>query len=123
VSFPNNNSVQINYAMKFYHDIQIDYKLSKNIANDGYQNFRKIQCLLVNSSNEPYDDSMVSYRQPGPNNRDILHIEGVLDHTAGDIARLRFNLVQDNGFSDQSDTQLTIYSITWNMSGLKVINS
>jgi hypothetical protein len=124
ISFPNNNSVQINYTMKFYHDIQIDFKLSKNLAGDGFQNMRKIQVLLVRADGTSvYDPSMIGYRQPGPNNRDILRVTGEINQTATDILKLRFNVVQDNGYNDQSDTYIEIYSIDWNMSGLKVINN
>lgn len=122
VSFPNNNSVQINYAMKFHHSIQVEYSLAKDGAGNGYQNFRKIQCLPVKADNTAYDANLITYKQPGPNNRDIMLIQGDIDHMAGDIIKLRFNVVQDNGFTDQSPTTLTIYSVTWNLSGLKVIS-
>jgi hypothetical protein len=123
ISFPNNNSVQINYAMKFYHHIEIYYKLSKNLAQDGYQNMRKIQVLLVRADGVTVYDNIISYRQPGPNNRDVLQLSGEIDQNAGDILKLRFNVIQDNQHADQSDTYLTIYSVTWNLSGLKVISN
>ena len=121
VSFPNNNSVQINYAMKFHHSIQVEYSIARDGIGTGYQNFRKIQCLPVKADNTPYDNNLITYKQPGPNARDIMLIQGDIDHAAGDIIKLRFNVVQDNGFADQSATTLTIYSITWNLSGLKIV--
>ncbi len=120
VSFPSQNAVQINDDLKFYHDIQIDFELSKNSSRDGYQNTRKIQCLPVRYDGSPYDDSMVGYKQPGPNFRDTLSMQGEINHVAGDVVRLKFNLMQDNGFADQSDTLMTIYRITWNMCALKI---
>lgn len=122
IGYPNKNSVLINYTGKYYHDVEFEYKLSKNSAGDGYQNMRKIQVLLVrNDVTTEYED-MIAYRQPGPNNRDYLRIAGEIDQTAGDIINIRFNLVQNNTFNDESDTYLEIYSITWNISCLKVIN-
>ncbi len=123
VTYPNNNSVLINYTGKYYHDVQIEYKLSKNLAGDGYQNFRKIQCMLVrDDGTTPYDDDVIAYKQPGPI-RDTLRIASEIDQIAGDVVKLRFNIVQDQGYGDQSETYLEIYQITWNISCLKVINS
>jgi hypothetical protein len=122
VSYPNRNSVLINYTGKYYHDVEIDYKLSKNSAGDGYQNMRKIQVLMVRDDGISAYEDMISYKQPGPNNRDFLRVAGEIDQTAGDIVQLRFNLVQNRNFNDQSDSYLEIYSITWNISCLKVIN-
>ena len=123
ISYPNKNNVLINYTGKYYHDVEIDYKLSKNSAGDGYQNMRKIQVLMVRDDGITTYEDMISYKQPGSNNRDLLHIAGKIDQIAGDVVELRFNLIQNNGFLDQSDTYLEIYSITWNISCLKVINS
>jgi len=121
VSFPSNNSVQINHAMKFHHSIQIEYSLAKDAYGNGYENFRKIQCIPVKADNTVYDNNLIAYKQPGPNNRDIMLIQGDIDHAAGDIIKLRFNVVQDNGFNGQSTTYLTIYSVAWNLSGLKAL--
>lgn len=120
VVFPNNNSVKINEALKIYHDIQVEFKLTKNIDGDGYQNVRKVQCLPVSAST-PYDNSLVAYKQPGPNFRDTLHVQGEIDHGAGDEIYLRFNVMQDNKKNDESSTVLTIYRVVWNMCALKVI--
>lgn len=122
VSFPNNNCVQINANMKFFHQIEIDYKLVKNLSMDSFQNFRKIQVMPCRADGiTPIDTSFVAYRQPGPNNRDIMLCSFEINHQIGDIIKLRFNVVQDNSFSDVSDTYLIIYGVTWNLSGLKVI--
>ncbi len=120
IAFPNNNSVLVNEALMIYHDIQIDFKMTKTIDGDGYSNVRKIQCLPV-SGTSSYDDSLVAYKQPGPNFRDTLHIQGEIQHTVGDNIYLRFNVMQDNKKNDESTTYLTIYRIVWNMCALKTI--
>lgn len=123
VSFPFNNSVQINYPMKFFHSIQIEYSLARDALGSGYQNFRKIQCIPVRSDGSTvYDANFITYRQPGPNLRDTMLIQGEINHDTGDVVRLRFNVVQDNTSGDQSATYMTIYSVTWNMSGLKTLS-
>ena len=121
ISFPFLNSIQIHESMKFYHDFQVDFKITKNNTGDGYENLRKLQCIFVNSANHPYDNSMIAYKQPGPNNRDILMIQGEINHNMGDIIKPKFNIIQDNFNLGQSNTTLIIYRITWNICGLKVI--
>jgi hypothetical protein len=122
VSFPTNNSVQVNSQMKFFHSIQIEYSLARDALGSGYQNFRKIQCIPVQADGSTvYDANFVTYRQPGPNMRDSMLIQGEISHDDGDIVRLRFNIAQDNTKGDQSATYMTIYSVTWNMSGLKTL--
>lgn len=121
-SFPNLNSVQLNENLKVYHDVEINFKIVKNLNEDGFQNTRKIQCLPVKGDSvTPYDNSLIGYCQPGPNNKNNMFIKGEIDHAAGDVVKLKINIVQDNEFGDQSDTILIINYITWNMMTLKVL--
>ena len=74
---------QINMAATLQHSIRIEYKLSKNVSNDGYKNMRKLQCLLTRDNGTAYNNSAVSYQQPGPNNRFIMNVDDVIAHSSG----------------------------------------
>lgn len=122
ISFPNNNCVQFNRTMQYYHDITIQFKLTKNLNSDNYQNYRELRCRLVqNDGITQYDQSIFGYGQSGSGEHFEINLRGDIQHFAGDIAKLQFTIAQDNRYNDQSDTILTIFSITWNIMGLKII--
>lgn len=123
VSFPNNNSVQINRTMTFYHDITVMFKLTLNSDADNYQNFRELRCRLVMADGlTQYDSSLFGYAQPATGSHFEVNFAGSINHNAGDKIQLQFTLAQDNTHSNQSATLLTIFNLSWNIIGLKVIS-
>jgi hypothetical protein len=120
ITFPNANQAQINYAGKYFHEVRIKFKLVKNNISDNYQNNRKLQCFLADTTGTPYDNALIGYTQPATGFETELEITGDILHNVGDSVNLKFNIVQDNLFSDQSATTMIIYGIVWNISSLKI---
>lgn len=122
ISFPNNNSIQINRTMTFYHDIIIMFKLGLNSNGDHFQNNRELRCRLVDENGIQFDSSLFGYAQPSSENHFEINFAGSIDHNAGDKIIIQLTLAQDNVHNNQSPTLLTIFSITWNILALKVTN-
>lgn len=108
---------RINTSGKYQHNLRIEYKLTKNIGGDGFKNMRKIQCLFIKDDGTAYNLANAGYQQPGSSNRMTMDIVDIIDHTANDKIKMRFTVVQDNAFTDHTDTYLTIYNIIWTIVG------
>lgn len=117
INFPNNKNVMILKDLQFLHDIFIHYKITKSDGTN-FVNQREIRCIPVRADNTPYNSSLFSYQQPDSGQHDHLMIRGHISHNLGDLVKLKFNIVQDNGRADKSDTKLVIFRISWNIMGL-----
>lgn len=99
------------------YDINIQFKL---IGDDGYNfsNQRSIYTTLVNGSNMEYSPPMAHIIQPDTGYHDYITIKGSIDHTQGDIVKIRMTLVQDEKLSGQSGSNIIIFNVTWNITSL-----
>jgi len=119
IIFPNNQYARMLSNLDFYHDIMIQFKITK--ANDlTFTNHRELRATLVRSDNSSvYDASIYANNQPEPGVHDMLIIKGKISHLTGDDVKLKLNLVQDTENDDQDNTKLTIFRISWNIMALK----
>lgn len=121
VVFDDGRNVSILDDITLIHDVLIQFKITKN-DNTAYANNRELRCTFVREDGTtPYDTSLLANEQPASGMHDFIILRGSIQHTLGDIVKLKFNLVQDNYLSDVSDTKITIFRITWNVLGLEEI--
>jgi hypothetical protein len=115
VSYLNNNSVQLLTGLTCFHDIKIEYKLTKSDGTN-YTNQREIRVNLVkNDEVTEYKPSISSNTMPNTGDHNILLINGYINHNTGEIVKIQFYIVQDTENNDISNTLLTIFRISWNI--------
>ena len=119
ISYPNSKDVLILKDMTFLHDILIQYKMTK-ADNNNFLNQRELRCTLVrDDGTSVYDSALFANQQPDTGQHDNIFLKGHITHNLADVVRLKFNVIQDNKLSGQSDTKIKIFRITWNILGLR----
>jgi hypothetical protein len=120
VIFPDMRDCLIQERMTFIHDIMIQFKLTKPVDFSNYTNLREVRCDLVKGDGTTlYSSSLTAGNEPDPGLHDAMLIKGHIDHNLGDEIKLKFNVAQNNRNSDQGDTSMIIFRISWNIYGLK----
>ena len=116
VNFPNNQYASISQSLTMNHNLLIQYKLIRGNGLN-FTNQRQLITTLVDSTNTPYNATIFSNEMPSTGAQDELIINQFITHTAGDIVKIKFKLVQDQLNAGQSGTLLTIFRISWTISG------
>ncbi len=118
ISYPGAKDTLILKDLKFLHDVFVQYKLEKSDGTN-FKNRRELRCILTREDGvTPYDASFFANQQPDSGQHDYIQLRGHIQHNLNDLARLKFNIAQDNQYSDQTDSKLTIFRISWNILGL-----
>ena len=118
IKYLNNTDVTIMQNVTCKHDILIQYKLTKD-DNSNFANRREIKVTLVRADGTNYDDSIIADYQPDTGQHEIIILNGTITHAMNDIVKIKIKLVQDNKSNDQSNTTLTIFQVSWNVTILK----
>lgn len=114
ISYVNNVDVKVTQNFNCMHDILIQYKITKSDGTN-YKNRREIRSTLVNGSGNIYENVIFANQQPNTGDHDMIILKGYIVHSVGDIVKIKFNIVQDNKFGDQSDSMITIFRVMWNI--------
>jgi hypothetical protein len=112
ITFPNANSVQITNTGTALHDLTLYYKVT-NSVNDKYTNNRSINVNLYNGTNVAYDTTSSINKQTASGDHVNILLKTSLTHTAMDIVKLGFNIVQTDAPPSDTDTKITIFGIQW----------
>ncbi len=113
ITFPNNRDANVLTSSTCLHDILIQYKMTKSDGTN-YANSRDIRTTLVhNDGVTEYDSAIFSNQQPDTGQHDFILVKGSIDHNINDVIKIKFNIGQNNMFTDQTDTKLTIFRVTW----------
>jgi len=115
IEFVDGHEALIGTDITAQHNVIIHYKLTKG-DNTDYVNNREVRCALVNAGDVIYNDSLYASYQARSNAHNYILLRGHHTHSFGDVVRIQFNVVQDS--SDVSDTCITVFRVSWNISGL-----
>ena len=119
IIFPDSNSANILDDLDLMHDVRIQYKLTKS-DDTNFTNCRELRTILVKDDESTiYHSGISSHNQPDTGQHDNIFIKGPISHLTDDKVKIKFNLIQDTTNSDNSDTKLTIFRITWTIFGIK----
>jgi hypothetical protein len=118
IKYPNNKDVLVLREVTCLHNISLQLKINKADGSN-FANQREVRITLVNSTGDVYDQSIFANYQPDTGQHISISLVASIIHTIGDIIKIKINLVQDNKLLDQSDTELTIFNISWNIDILK----
>jgi hypothetical protein len=115
VLFINNVDATLLTPCTIFHDILIHYKITKADSTN-YTNKRELRATIVQADGvTTYDDSIYSNKQPDTGDHDCLIMKGHVMHNQSDIVRIKFQLIQDITQTDETDSLLTIFRISWNL--------
>lgn len=117
VSFSDGNRANILQNTKILHNVTILFKLTKSDGTN-FRNLREVRCYLVRADGSKYDNSIYSYNQPSTGTHDTMTLRGYIQHTAGSQVLLQFFIAQNDFNGDQSDTQITIFRINWDLTAI-----
>lgn len=118
VKYTNNRDVFIKREVTCLHKILLQFKLTKT-DNTNYANQRELRFTLVKADGTVYDQAIFANYQPDTGQHTTAALNGTIIHTVGDVVKIKLNLIQDNTLTDNSDTLLTIFNISWNIEILK----
>ncbi len=115
VLYPNYKDVRILTDLVFLHDILVQYKITKSDQTN-FANQRELRCTLVREDGvSVYDSALYSNQQPDSGQHDYILLRGHITHNLGDLVRLKLNIAQNNIHGDQTDTEIVIFRISWNI--------
>jgi hypothetical protein len=113
------NIVTIQSGGFYSHNITLQVKLEKKIGGDAlnYINRRELRCYVstVSDPSNAVDATTLAYIQPDASEHETIVINGSAQHSTGDELCLSFQVVQDADRGGQSDSQLTIFRVSWNI--------
>lgn len=116
LTFINGVNAKVLKNAYFTHDILIQYKLTQADDNN-FTNQRNINTTLVKGDGVTmYDNSITTNNQPDTGAHDIIILKGFILHIVDDIIKIKFVVTQDTSFTGATDTKMTIFKISWNIS-------
>lgn len=116
VIWQNDVNAQFLQTINANHNLIIQYKLTKDNGTN-FANQREVRAYLVNAAGNPYDDAIYTSDMPDSGSHSCLLLNQFISQTIGDIIKLKFVIIQDTTNNDETDSLLTIFKISWNISG------
>lgn len=101
--------------MQVVHTITVTFKLQKADGTN-YTNYREVRLFPALLNGTAYNSAVGSNIQPATGNIEYAHINGVINHSAGDVVTLAAQVAQV--VSNASDTLLTVFRIDWQLTGI-----